>query len=64
MTLSVKICERIRTYTRELARRLNVIGLMNVQFAIQGDKIYFYLKSIRELLELFRLSVKQSVNLG
>jgi carbamoyl-phosphate synthase large subunit len=39
-TLSVKICERIRTYTRELARRLKVIGLMNVQFAIQGDRIY------------------------
>ncbi|MEO5968453.1 MAG: carbamoyl-phosphate synthase large subunit [Bdellovibrionia bacterium] len=39
-TLSVKICDRIRTYTRELAKRLRVIGLMNVQFAIQGDRIY------------------------
>ena len=39
-TLWVKICERIRTYTRELAKRLKVIGLMNVQFAIQGDRIY------------------------
>ncbi len=39
-TLSVKICDRIRTYTRELAKRLKVIGLMNVQFAIQGDRIY------------------------
>ncbi len=40
VTLSVKIQDRIRTYTRELARRLKVIGLMNVQFAIQGDRIY------------------------
>jgi carbamoyl-phosphate synthase large subunit len=39
-TLSVKTCERIRTYTRELAKRLKVIGLMNVQFAIQGDRIF------------------------
>jgi carbamoyl-phosphate synthase large subunit len=39
-TLSVSICERIRTYTRELAKRLNVIGLMNCQFAIQGERIY------------------------
>src|SRR6202035_1383355 len=29
-----------RTYTRELARRLKVVGLMNAQFAIQGDRIY------------------------
>ena len=40
VTLSVNVCERIRTYTRELAKRLNVVGLMNVQFAIQGDRIY------------------------
>ena len=40
MTLSVKVSERIRTYTRELARRLKVIGLMNVQFAVQGDRVY------------------------
>ncbi|MFZ9594908.1 MAG: carbamoyl-phosphate synthase large subunit [Bdellovibrionia bacterium] len=39
-TLSIKICDRIRTYTRELAKRLQVVGLMNVQFAIQGDRIY------------------------
>ena len=35
-----KWTERIRTYTRELAKRLNVIGLMNAQFAVQGDRIY------------------------
>ncbi|MBY0470045.1 carbamoyl-phosphate synthase large subunit [bacterium] len=39
-TLSVNICDRIRTYTRELAKRLKVIGLMNVQYAIQGDRIF------------------------
>ncbi len=39
-TLSVNVCDRIRTYTRELAKRLNVVGLMNAQFAIQGDRIY------------------------
>jgi carbamoyl-phosphate synthase large subunit len=39
-TLPVAICERIRTYTRELAKRLKVVGLMNAQFAIQGDRVY------------------------
>ena len=40
MTLPVNICERIRTYTREIAKRLKVIGLMNIQFAVQGDQIF------------------------
>ncbi|MGZ3698840.1 MAG: carbamoyl-phosphate synthase large subunit, partial [Bdellovibrionota bacterium] len=40
VTLSVAVQERIRTYTRELARRLKVVGLMNAQFAIQGDRIF------------------------
>lgn len=39
-TLSLKISEKIRTYTRELAKRLKVIGLMNVQFAVQGDQVF------------------------
>ncbi len=39
-TLSQEICTRIREYTRELAKKLNVIGLLNVQFAIQGDRIF------------------------
>jgi carbamoyl-phosphate synthase large subunit len=39
-TLSVSITDRIRTYTRELAKRLQVVGLMNAQFAIQGDRIF------------------------
>lgn len=38
--LSVSICDRIRTYTRELAKRLKVVGLMNAQFAVQGDRIF------------------------
>ena len=32
--------EQIRDYTRRLARELRVIGLMNVQYAIQGKKVY------------------------
>jgi carbamoyl-phosphate synthase large subunit len=39
-SLPVGICERIRTYTRELAKLLKVIGLMNVQFAVKGTQIY------------------------
>ena len=39
-TLPENVCDRIRTYTRELAKRLKVIGLMNAQFAVQGDRIY------------------------
>ncbi len=39
-TLPTSVTERIRTYTRELAKRLKVVGLMNVQFAVQGDRIY------------------------
>src|SRR5690606_5472849 len=34
------VTERIRTYTRELAKRLKVVGLMNAQFAVQGDRVY------------------------
>jgi carbamoyl-phosphate synthase large subunit len=40
VTLSVNVCDRIRTFTRELAKRLRVIGLMNAQFAVRGDRIY------------------------
>jgi carbamoyl-phosphate synthase large subunit len=39
-SLSVSITDRIRTYTRELARRLKVVGLMNVQYAVQGNSIF------------------------
>jgi carbamoyl-phosphate synthase large subunit len=34
------VLERIRDYTSRLARALNVVGLMNVQYAIQRDTVY------------------------
>jgi carbamoyl-phosphate synthase large subunit len=42
--LSATVLDTIRSYTRRLALALNVIGLVNLQFAIQrtadGDKVY------------------------
>jgi len=38
--LSAEIQEELRAQTRKLAKALNVIGLMNVQFAIQSGVIY------------------------
>ncbi len=32
--------ETVRDYTAKLARALNVIGLMNIQYAIKGDTVY------------------------
>jgi carbamoyl-phosphate synthase large subunit len=32
--------DAMRRYTRELARALNVVGLMNIQFAISNDSVY------------------------
>ncbi|NJL01627.1 MAG: carbamoyl-phosphate synthase large subunit [Spirulinaceae cyanobacterium SM2_1_0] len=32
--------ETIRTWTAQLARALKVIGLMNIQFAVQGETVY------------------------
>lgn len=40
MTLSTPICERIRAYAREIAKRFKVVGLFNLQFAVKGDQIY------------------------
>jgi carbamoyl-phosphate synthase large subunit len=40
VTLKPSILERIRDYTTRLARALNVVGLMNVQYAIQRDTVY------------------------
>jgi carbamoyl-phosphate synthase large subunit len=44
VTLSPEILETIRTWTIKLAKALNVVGLMNVQYAIQGtvegDRVY------------------------
>jgi carbamoyl-phosphate synthase large subunit len=39
-SLSETVIESIRQQTREMARALKVIGLMNVQFAVRGDEIY------------------------
>ncbi|NOY63756.1 MAG: carbamoyl-phosphate synthase large subunit [Gammaproteobacteria bacterium] len=39
-SLSAKIQDEMRRQSREMALALGVIGLMNVQFAIKGDKIY------------------------
>jgi carbamoyl-phosphate synthase large subunit len=36
-TLSVALQDELRRQTAEMARALKVVGLMNVQFAIQGD---------------------------
>jgi carbamoyl-phosphate synthase large subunit len=38
--LSPAIVERVKEQTRALARELNVIGLMNIQYAVQDDDIY------------------------
>ncbi len=38
--LSEDLRETIRRYTVQLGRALNVVGLMNVQFAVRGGKVY------------------------
>jgi len=38
--LSADVLDQIRKYTRQLALSLNVIGLVNIQFAIQNGKVY------------------------
>jgi carbamoyl-phosphate synthase large subunit len=40
VTLKPSVLERIRDYTSRLARALGVVGLMNVQYAIQRDTVY------------------------
>ncbi len=39
-SLSKKIIREIKRQTKSLAKELNVIGLMNVQFAVQNNDIY------------------------
>lgn len=39
-TLSAKILTNIREATYRMARELNVVGLMNVQYAVKDDKVY------------------------
>ncbi|MGC8548448.1 MAG: carbamoyl-phosphate synthase large subunit [Acidobacteriaceae bacterium] len=38
--IAPKVLDTIRDYTRKLALKLNVIGLVNLQFAIQRDKVF------------------------
>jgi carbamoyl-phosphate synthase large subunit len=39
-TLSPKVLQTIREYTHAMARELKVIGLMNVQYAVKGERVY------------------------
>ncbi|RMD79275.1 MAG: carbamoyl-phosphate synthase large subunit, partial [Lentisphaerae bacterium] len=39
-TLSSEVIETIRRHTKALARELHVVGLMNVQYAIQDEQVY------------------------
>lgn len=40
ISLSEPALETIRSWTMKLAKALNVVGLMNIQFAVQGDTVY------------------------
>jgi carbamoyl-phosphate synthase large subunit len=40
VSLSPAVLARIRDYTKRLAKALQVVGLMNVQYAIQRDTVY------------------------
>ncbi|MEM7648206.1 MAG: carbamoyl-phosphate synthase large subunit [Cyanobacteria bacterium P01_A01_bin.70] len=40
ITLPESSLTTIREWTVKLARRLNVVGLMNIQFAVKGDQVY------------------------
>jgi len=40
MTLPPVALATIRDWTTKLAKRLKVIGLMNIQFAVKGDQVY------------------------
>ncbi|WP_287130905.1 carbamoyl-phosphate synthase large subunit [Candidatus Cyanaurora vandensis] len=38
--LSAAVLTTIRTWTAALARKLGVVGLMNIQYAVQGETVY------------------------
>jgi carbamoyl-phosphate synthase large subunit len=40
VSIPAKHLETIREYTRKIAMELNVVGLMNMQYAIAGDVVY------------------------
>jgi len=50
--------ETIKHYTRNLAKALKVVGLMNLQLAIKDDRVYVS-KSTRERRARFRSSLKR-----
>jgi carbamoyl-phosphate synthase large subunit len=39
-SISSEIVERMEEFTREIAKSLEVIGLLNIQFAIKGGEVY------------------------
>lgn len=39
-SLDDDVMERIKTYTYKLAKELNVVGLMNIQYAVRNDILY------------------------
>lgn len=39
-SLETQVLNTIRTWTVQLAKRLRVVGLMNIQYAVQGDQAY------------------------
>ncbi len=40
VSLPATVLQTIRDWTIKLAKRLNVIGLLNIQFAVQGEQVY------------------------
>ncbi len=40
ISVSSSVIKTMKKYTRSLAKALKVVGLMNVQFAVQGKKVY------------------------
>ncbi|WP_316810433.1 carbamoyl-phosphate synthase large subunit [Pedobacter heparinus] len=39
-SLSEKVMSDMETYSKKIARALNVIGLLNIQFAVKDEKVY------------------------
>jgi carbamoyl-phosphate synthase large subunit len=39
-SLSASMLQTIREWTMQLARKLQVVGLMNIQYAVQGETVY------------------------
>jgi carbamoyl-phosphate synthase large subunit len=40
VSLSAAVLDQIRTWTIQLAQALKVVGLMNIQFAVQSEQVY------------------------